>query len=101
MQTLPNHLHTHTHIFEYMFIYIYDVYYVCRTSLCAGLQYTHVRYVYTYAYALQGRGKEIHRVAPEAGTALLHQHGSACLLHAGLEVLAGEKWILRSDVIFG
>ncbi len=35
----------------------------------------------------------------EPGLALLHRHGDDCLLHEGREVIAGEKWILRSDLV--
>ena len=38
-------------------------------------------------------------MAPEMGMALLHRHGDQCLLHEGKEVLAGEKLVLRSDLI--
>ncbi|EAW09576.1 uncharacterized protein ACLA_037860 [Aspergillus clavatus NRRL 1] len=38
-------------------------------------------------------------VAPEVGMALLHRHGERCLLHEGQEVTAGEKWVLRSDLV--
>lgn len=31
--------------------------------------------------------------------ALLHRHGEQCLLHEGREVLSGEKWVLRSDLV--
>ncbi|KAG0664749.1 hypothetical protein C6P46_000886, partial [Rhodotorula mucilaginosa] len=36
-------------------------------------------------------------IVPElkAGRALLHRHGQHCALHEG-----GEKWVLRSDVVF-
>ncbi|KAJ3995155.1 hypothetical protein F5050DRAFT_1829941 [Lentinula boryana] len=34
----------------------------------------------------------------EAGMALLHRHGAECMLHEGREVLAGEKWVIRSDL---
>ncbi|CZT22364.1 uncharacterized protein RCC_08233 [Ramularia collo-cygni] len=34
----------------------------------------------------------------EVGMALLHRHGQDCLLHEGREVLAGEKWVIRSDL---
>ncbi|KAF2273122.1 uncharacterized protein EI97DRAFT_436366 [Westerdykella ornata] len=34
----------------------------------------------------------------EVGMALLHRHGSECLLHEGREVLQGEKWVIRSDL---
>lgn len=40
-------------------------------------------------------------VAPEMGMALLHRHGDQCLLHEGKEVLQGEKWVLRSDLVVG
>jgi len=42
-------------------------------------------------------------VVPKSGTALLHRHGSGreCLRHEGKEVRRGEKWVLRSDVLFG
>jgi hypothetical protein len=35
----------------------------------------------------------------ETGMALLHKHGDDCLLHEGKEVRAGEKWVLRSDLV--
>ncbi|KAK6339224.1 hypothetical protein TWF718_008646 [Orbilia javanica] len=38
-------------------------------------------------------------VQPEKGMALLHRHGDECLLHEGKEVLAGVKWIIRSDLV--
>lgn len=38
-------------------------------------------------------------VGLETGTALLHKHGDDCLLHEGKEVRAGEKWVLRSDLV--
>ena len=34
----------------------------------------------------------------EVGMALLHRHGSQCMLHEGREVTAGEKWVIRSDL---
>ena len=34
----------------------------------------------------------------DAGMALLHSHGSECLLHEGKEVTEGEKWVIRSDL---
>lgn len=34
------------------------------------------------------------------GMALLHRHGDDCLLHEGELVEEGEKWVLRSDVVF-
>jgi len=37
-------------------------------------------------------------VGLEVGMALLHKHGQDCLLHEGREVMAGEKWVIRSDL---
>ncbi|KAI0540372.1 hypothetical protein GGR58DRAFT_143772 [Xylaria digitata] len=37
-------------------------------------------------------------IAPETGMLLLHKHGDNCLLHEGREVLAGQKWIIRTDL---
>ncbi|KAF9072679.1 hypothetical protein BDP27DRAFT_1217199 [Rhodocollybia butyracea] len=37
-------------------------------------------------------------VGLETGMALLHRHGAECMLHEGREVLAGEKWVIRSDL---
>ncbi|KAF2861273.1 hypothetical protein K470DRAFT_245579 [Piedraia hortae CBS 480.64] len=34
----------------------------------------------------------------EVGKALLHKHGKDCLLHEGLAVTKGEKWVIRSDL---
>jgi len=48
------------------------------------------------------KGEEI-VVNPQQGMALLHAHGSACLLHEGREVTEDAdglgKWILRSDLV--
>ena len=53
-------------------------------------------------YSCAGKkGKVVASVTPEAGLALLHRHGDACLLHEGKPVTAGVKYILRRDVIFG
>lgn len=38
-------------------------------------------------------------VDPQAGSALLHRHFPDCLLHEGKEVLSGEKWVIRSDLV--
>lgn len=38
-------------------------------------------------------------VGLETGMALLHKHGDECLYHEGKEVLSGEKWVLRSDLV--
>ncbi|KAK6513450.1 hypothetical protein TWF281_005075 [Arthrobotrys megalospora] len=42
---------------------------------------------------------QVVEVQPEKGMALLHRHGDECLLHEGKEVLAGVKWIIRSDLV--
>ncbi|RVD81568.1 uncharacterized protein DFL_009426 [Arthrobotrys flagrans] len=42
---------------------------------------------------------QIIEVQPEKGMALLHRHGDECLLHEGKDVLAGVKWIIRSDLV--
>ena len=38
-------------------------------------------------------------VGLEVGLALLHKHGADCMLHEGREVLQGEKWVIRSDLV--
>ncbi|KAL9624567.1 MAG: hypothetical protein Q9160_001231 [Pyrenula sp. 1 TL-2023] len=38
-------------------------------------------------------------VGIEVGMALLHRHGKDCMLHEGKEVLKGEKWVIRSDLV--
>ncbi|PYI07447.1 hypothetical protein BO78DRAFT_396318 [Aspergillus sclerotiicarbonarius CBS 121057] len=45
------------------------------------------------------RNPEPVSVAPVPGMALLHRHGDHCMLHEGKEVLQGEKWVLRSDLV--
>lgn len=40
-------------------------------------------------------------VQPKKGMALLHRHGTHCLLHEAMEVTSGSKWVLRSDVLVG
>lgn len=47
------------------------------------------------------RSPEPVSATPELGMALLHRHGESCLLHEGREVLSGEKWVLRSDLVVG
>lgn len=46
------------------------------------------------------RGRRVAAVAPQLGTALLHRHWPDCLEHEGAAVLEGDKWILRSDVVY-
>ncbi|KAG7195543.1 uncharacterized protein KQ657_003306 [Scheffersomyces spartinae] len=43
------------------------------------------------------QGLNIH---PKKGMALLHKHGDDCLQHEAEMVKSGEKWVLRSDVVF-
>ncbi|KAJ5648297.1 hypothetical protein N7490_004669, partial [Penicillium lividum] len=45
------------------------------------------------------RNPEPISVVPEVGMALLHRHGDHCMLHEGMEVTSGEKWVLRSDLV--
>jgi hypothetical protein len=35
----------------------------------------------------------------ETGLALLHKHGEDCMVHEGRAVTAGEKWVIRSDLV--
>ncbi|KAG8457612.1 hypothetical protein KFE25_002276 [Diacronema lutheri] len=44
--------------------------------------------------------KELCRVSPRAGLALLHAHGRRCLVHEGEEVQKGAKYVLRADVLY-
>lgn len=41
------------------------------------------------------------RIAPRAGTCLLHAHGERCLTHEGAAVTRGVKYLLRSDLAYG
>lgn len=45
--------------------------------------------------------RELARVTPRAGVALLHAHGRRCLMHESTEVQRGIKFVLRADVMFG
>ncbi|KAF5117087.1 hypothetical protein DV452_002443 [Geotrichum candidum] len=45
-------------------------------------------------------GSKVLDVEVEKGTVLLHKHGEDCLLHEGALVTSGNKWILRSDLVF-
>ncbi|CAG7990671.1 unnamed protein product [Penicillium olsonii] len=47
----------------------------------------------------ENRNPEPIAVAPEVGMALLHRHGDHCMIHEGMEVTGGEKWVLRSDLV--
>lgn len=38
-------------------------------------------------------------VGLETGLALLHKHGKDCMVHEGSEVIEGEKWVIRSDLV--
>lgn len=46
------------------------------------------------------RSRLVASVVPRPGLALLHLHGDDCLEHEGAEVLAGVKYVLRSDVLY-
>ncbi|KAK6454641.1 uncharacterized protein RJT20DRAFT_60006 [Scheffersomyces xylosifermentans] len=46
------------------------------------------------------RGVEPLNIHPGKGMALLHKHGDDCLRHEGELVRGGEKWVLRSDVVY-
>ncbi|KAI0748286.1 hypothetical protein C8Q80DRAFT_1270710 [Daedaleopsis nitida] len=48
------------------------------------------------------RGKPVETIVPPLtrGTALLHRHGQDCLLHEGSPVVEGDKYVLRSDLMF-
>lgn len=54
---------------------------------------------YPEAESRQDRQPDAVLVDPTSGSALLHRHEPACLLHEGKEVLSGEKWVLRSDLV--
>ncbi|KAL1915669.1 uncharacterized protein VTP21DRAFT_6428 [Calcarisporiella thermophila] len=74
---------------------------------CSGIQTEWTLLIYlssvarggeTVFYLEKGRGEVV--AEPRAGMALLHRHGRHCLLHEAKEVVEGEKWILRSDLLF-
>lgn len=44
--------------------------------------------------------KVVLSVAPETGAALVHGHGDRCLLHEGALVESGNKFLLRTDVMY-
>lgn len=44
--------------------------------------------------------KQLVSIAPKRGMALFHAHGRRCLMHEGAEVLKGQKYMLRSDVMY-
>lgn len=44
--------------------------------------------------------RELFRVAPEVGAALVFRHGAKCVPHASLAVTRGKKVVLRSDVAY-
>jgi hypothetical protein len=51
----------------------------------------------------KGKQKEpapLFAVQPLQGRLLLHEHGERCLMHEAAPVMAGVKYVLRSDVIY-
>jgi hypothetical protein len=48
----------------------------------------------------RGKGGEGKRVDCVSGRAVLHLHGDDCLVHEGEVVTAGDKWVLRSDLMY-
>jgi len=64
-------------------------------SICEGGETV----FYPEAATRKGSQPEPIVVGLETGMALLHKHGDDCLLHEGREVIKGEKWVLRSDLV--
>ncbi|KAI6150558.1 hypothetical protein BKA82DRAFT_4117185 [Pisolithus tinctorius] len=54
----------------------------------------------TVFYIEKGKLRETIVAPLTRGTALLHRHGSECLLHEGTLVREGTKYVLRSDLMF-
>ncbi|KAF9466291.1 hypothetical protein BDZ94DRAFT_1251606 [Collybia nuda] len=48
----------------------------------------------------RGKSRETITAPLTRGTALLHRHGQECMLHEGSVVLKGNKYVLRSDLMF-
>ncbi|KAF8061613.1 hypothetical protein FPV67DRAFT_1586659, partial [Lyophyllum atratum] len=48
----------------------------------------------------RGKPQEVITAPLNRGTALLHRHGQECMLHEGSMVTKGNKYVLRSDLMF-
>ncbi|KAG5732744.1 hypothetical protein E4T56_gene16733 [Termitomyces sp. T112] len=48
----------------------------------------------------RGKPQEVITAPLTKGTALLHRHGQECMLHEGSKVIKGNKYVLRSDLMF-
>lgn len=48
----------------------------------------------------RGKAREFITARLTRGTALLHRHGQECMLHEGSTVRKGNKYVLRSDLMF-
>ncbi|KAF5386683.1 hypothetical protein D9615_001915 [Tricholomella constricta] len=48
----------------------------------------------------RGKRQEVITAPLTRGTALLHRHGQECMLHEGSMVTKGNKYVLRSDLMF-
>jgi predicted 2-oxoglutarate/Fe(II)-dependent dioxygenase YbiX len=46
------------------------------------------------------KAKLVLSVLPQQGTALIHEHYPHCMLHEGAAVTRGEKFLMRTDVVF-